>query len=74
LKSFDLASILEHVEQYLNFPSRPVPVDQFGRLGQRTNRAIGQQAPFDTDRRVGDGMLPELLAIRTAPTRQYRPR
>ena len=47
LQRLDPATVLQHVEQDLDFPARPIPVDQFNRFLQRRGFAVGQQAPFD---------------------------
>jgi len=41
------AGILEYVEKSLDFPARPVPVDQFNDGFDRIRAAVGQQTPFD---------------------------
>src|SRR5260370_17120147 len=47
LQLFDLTAVLQNVEQDLDFPSRPIPLDKFDRFIQRGSRTVGQQTPFD---------------------------
>ena len=47
LQGFDSTGIFQDIEQHLDFPTRPVPIDQFIDFLERTGMAIRQQAPFN---------------------------
>lgn len=47
LQSFNTETVLQHVEQNLDFPVSPIPINEFDHLLPRRRFAVGQQAPFD---------------------------
>lgn len=43
----DSAAVLQHIEQHLDFPSCPMPVDEFRHCFKTSGLPIGQEPPFD---------------------------